>query len=155
MTSEINKMAEVKQKTNFIQRFMAVVGPGFITAAVVLGPGSITVSSSSGALMGYSILWTVVVAAIMMITFTRFGAIIGILSNESLLTTAANKYGRWIAILMGISGFLITSGFQTGNNIGVGLAMNALFGGSMSLWAAIFTIVALILIWTSKTTSSS
>ncbi|MBT3381928.1 MAG: Nramp family divalent metal transporter [Lentisphaerae bacterium] len=125
----------------------AVVGPGLVTAAVVLGPGSITVSSKCGALMGYSVLWTVLAAAVMMVVYTVMGARIGMVAPESLLTTVAGRYGRWLAVLLGLSAFLITTGFQTGNNLGVGLALTELVGGSVGLWAAVFTAVALAFMW--------
>jgi manganese transport protein len=133
-----------------VSRLAFLLGPGVITAATVLGPGSITVSSKSGALMEYNVLWTVVIAAIFMTTFTRMSARIGCLSDDSLLNIIRTKYHQIIAILVGLSVFLIAGGFQTGNNIGVGLAMDAMFGGGIKLWAPIFTIIALVFIWTSR-----
>lgn len=138
----------VNKKTT--KRRSSVIGPGIITAAVVVGPGSITVCSKSGALMGYSVLWTIVVASIMMITFTRIGAIIGIMSPKSFLTIVSNKYGRLTSLLMGLCGFLITTGFQTGNNIGVGIALNTMFGGTTWIWAVIFTLISLVFLWSSN-----
>jgi len=133
-----------------VSRLAFLLGPGVITAATVLGPGSITVSSKSGALMEYSVLWTVVVAAIFMTTFTRMSARIGCLNEDSLLNIVRTKYHQILAILVGLSVFLIAGGFQTGNNIGVGLAMDAMFGGGIILWAPIFTAIALLFIWTSR-----
>jgi Mn2+/Fe2+ NRAMP family transporter len=46
--------------------------------------------------------------------------------------------------------FLICGGFQTGNNIGVGMAFDAMFGGGIPLWASICLVLALIFIWTSS-----
>lgn len=133
-----------------VKRALSLVGPGMITAAVVLGPGSITVSSKSGALMGYSVLWVVVTATVMMISFTRMGARIGLLCPDSFLTTAGKRYGRWVSVAIGLCGLLITTGFQTGNNIGAGLAASEMFGGSMGTWAVAFTAVALVMLWTSS-----
>lgn len=126
------------------------IGPGLITAAVVVGPGSITVCSKLGATFGYSVLWTVVIASIMMVTFTRIGTTIGIMARESFLSTVAIEYGRLLSMVMGISVFLITTGFQTGNNIGVGIALETLLGGSVWLWAGIFTIISLVFLWSSN-----
>lgn len=117
----------------------ALIGPGFMTAAVVLGPGSITVSSKAGALFGYSLLWTVLAAGAMMVVFTSMGARIGMALDRSFLTAVAEQNDRWIAVLIGFSGFLICAGFQTGNNLGVGMAMQALLGGSVGVWAGAFS----------------
>lgn len=126
------------------------IGPGLITAAVVVGPGSITVCSKLGATMGYSVLWTILISSIMMITFTRIGTMIGIMSNESFLSTVSKKYGFLVSMMMGGSVFFITTGFQIGNNIGVGLALETLFDGSTWFWALIFTIISFVFLWSSN-----
>lgn len=150
MSRKTKKIESISVNGKGIQKKSSIIGPGIITAAVVVGPGSITVCSKSGALMGYSVLWTIVVASIMMIVFTRIGAIIGIMSRESFLSTVSNKYGRFTSLLMGICGFLITTGFQTGNNIGVGIALNTMFGGTVWMWAVIFTLISLVFLWSSN-----
>ncbi|GAA0716442.1 divalent metal cation transporter [Clostridium malenominatum] len=141
---------ESKESKSFLKSIISLIGPGLITAAVVMGPGSITASSQAGATMGYSLLWAVALAGFMMIVFTRMGSTIGIMSKDSFLGTVTEKYGRIVAILIGVSGFLITTGFQTGNNIGVGLAFSAMFGGSVGIWASIFTIIAMVFLWSSS-----
>jgi Mn2+/Fe2+ NRAMP family transporter len=133
-----------------LRRIAGAIGPGLVTAAVVLGPGSVTVCTKSGALMGCSILWALAAAAVMMITFTHFGAKIGMLAEESFLTTAARRYGRWVSVLIGLAACFICSGFQTGDNVGVGIALAEMFGGTMEIWAIFFTLVALALLWGSK-----
>lgn len=50
-------------KSNVFKNVVSLVGPGLITAAVVLGPGSITANSTAGATMGYLLLWAIVAAA--------------------------------------------------------------------------------------------
>ncbi|MFH0880663.1 MAG: divalent metal cation transporter [Lentisphaerota bacterium] len=129
---------------------LGAIGPGLITAAVVLGPGSVTVASKSGALMGCTVLWALAAAAGMMITFTCFGAKIGMMAEHSLLTTAAQRYGRWVAVLIGLAACFICAGFQTGDNVGVGIALAEMFGGKMEIWAIFFTLVSLALLWGPK-----
>ncbi|MDR1938234.1 MAG: divalent metal cation transporter [Tannerellaceae bacterium] len=131
-------------------KISGVFGPAFITAATVLGPGSITVCSKAGAMQGYSLLWVVALSAVFMICCTRIFTKIGCLNNQSLLTLVGENYGKVWPLLMGLSVFVSCAGFQTGNNIGIGLSMTAMFGGSMALWAFLFTAIALLFIWTSK-----
>lgn len=145
----MNQTNNHQQGKNWIQ-YLALLGPGFITAATVLGPGSITVSSKIGAQMEYSLLWVMVIIAVFMSTFTVMAGKIGALNEESLLAVVRKEYGGWLAILIGITVFLICGGFQTGNNIGVGMAFDAMFGGGIPLWAAVCLIIALIFIWTSS-----
>ncbi|HHW03854.1 MAG TPA: divalent metal cation transporter [Thermoanaerobacterales bacterium] len=145
-------MEKVNVKTGnkgIFLKLLAAIGPGIVTAAIVFGPGSATTATQAGATLEYSILWVYVAAFIMMATFTRTGAVIGVMSDRSLLTLVREKYGTIFSVLMGIAGFLICSGFQTGNNIGVGLSMSALFGGSIPVWAVVFTVIALYFLWSS------
>lgn len=130
--------------------FLALLGPGMITAATVLGPGTITVASNVGAQLQYSLLWVTAVAGMFMSAFTVIAGKIGVLHSDSLLSVTADQYGRWLSFLAGLSVFLICAGFQTGNNIGVGLVMDAAFGGGTALWAVVFLIIALCFIWTSS-----
>ena len=131
-----------------LKKFLLKAGPSLILVAGILGPGSLAVASKAGATMGYSVLWVVAIAFIMMALFARMGRIIGTLSDDSIMEIARKKYGgKATGIILGIAGFLVLMGFQTGNNLGIGLAMSAIFGGSIGLWAVIFTSVVLILIW--------
>ncbi|WP_040210896.1 Nramp family divalent metal transporter [Clostridium polynesiense] len=136
-----------KSGQGFLKRMISIVGPGLITAAIVMGPGSITVASKLGATTGYSSLWAVLIAAIMMAAFSKMSAVIGIMSEKSLLETVKDKYGKPVSVIIGVGGFFIIAGFQTGNNIGAGLACSTVFGGSVGMWAAIFTIVAMLFMW--------
>jgi Mn2+/Fe2+ NRAMP family transporter len=86
---------------NKIKEIVKSLGPGFIIAAVVLGPGSITVASRIGAQYGYSFLWVIVLAAIFMVTYTSMGVRFGVYNNKSILQSIADNYGRWFAIIIG------------------------------------------------------
>ncbi|MDU1892419.1 MAG: Nramp family divalent metal transporter [Dysgonomonas sp.] len=137
-------------KTPFFQQLLSSFGPGLITAALVLGPGTITVCSNVGATTGYTMLWVVVVSCIFMICMTRVAAKMGCVSPLSLLTNVENNYGRVVSILVGLSVCFSCAGFQTGNTVGVGISMNELFGGSIPIWTILFLTVTLIFIWTSN-----
>ena len=99
------------------------IGPAFITAAVVLGPGSIVASSRAGAEAGYGMVWLLLAACFLMMTFTYMGARIGCALSETPLGYVAERWGRPVALIVGLSAFLVTSGFQFGNNIGVSVSV--------------------------------
>lgn len=126
------------------------VGPGFIIAAVVLGPGSITVASKIGSVYGYQLLWVIVIAGIGMAMFTTMSARFGVSHDESILQSIAETYGRWFAVLIGIAAFLSATSFQFGNNLGVATAMKALTGVNESVWPLIFTPLGIILVFWAK-----
>ncbi|HUU28330.1 MAG TPA: Nramp family divalent metal transporter [archaeon] len=119
------------------------IGPGLIVAAVVLGPGSISAISANGSVMGTRLLWWVLASGVFMMTYTMLAAKFGVLSKKSFLTVVAQRYGRWLSVIIGVCAFIVCAGFQCGNNLGVGMAMNALVGGPIWLWACIFTLLAI------------
>ncbi|WP_422350968.1 Nramp family divalent metal transporter [Flagellimonas sp.] len=126
------------------------VGPGFIMAAVVLGPGSITTSTKIGSIHGYSFLWVVLAAAILMVAFTNISTHFGVLHKNSILQAITKQYGKWFAMVIGVSSFMAALCFQFGNNLGVGLGMESVTGVSAEYWPYIFTPFALMLIFFSK-----
>ena len=101
------------------------IGPGLITACVVIGPGSIVTSSKVGARNGFDLTWIVVLSVIFMMAFMQMGARLGAVLKESPGTVIARRAGRWLAVVIGISIFFIASAFQFGNNLGVDSAFKS------------------------------
>ena len=130
--------------------FFRSVGPGFIIAATVLGPGSITVASRIGSEYGYAFLWVIVFATVFMITYTSMAARFGVVNKPSILQTIADHYGRWFAIIIGISAFLASSSFQFGNNLGIGIGMEGITGIHERVWPIVFTTLGILLIFWAK-----
>ena len=133
-----------------IKKIFKSIGPGFIIASVVLGPGSITVASRIGSENGYAFLWVIVLAAISMAVYASMGARFGVLHDKSILQSITETYGRWFAVLIGISAFMAASSFQFGNNLGIGIGMKGITGIDERVWPMIFTPLGLILIFWAK-----
>lgn len=133
-----------------LKKTFKALGPGVIIAAVVLGPGSITVSSQIGAAYGYKFLWGLVFACVFMITYTSMSARYGVVNEKSILQTISLKYGKWFSLIIGTSAFLSSMSFQFGNNIGIGIGMGGITGTDERIWPLIFTPLALWLIFGAK-----
>lgn len=95
------------------------IGPGLITACVVIGPGSILTSSRVGATYGYSMAWVVVLAVVFMLTYVTMAARIGAVVGMSMGDLLTKHVGRWLAVLLGVTLFSVASIFQYTNNLGV------------------------------------
>jgi Mn2+/Fe2+ NRAMP family transporter len=95
------------------------IGPAIITASVVLGPGSILSASKIGYQHGYSMVWVLAFAVLMMIGITALSARLGVLLQDTLCAELSRRVGRWASAVTGISLFLIAACFQFGNNTGV------------------------------------
>lgn len=128
-------------------RLFQNIGPGVITAALVFGPGSLTVNTKLGAEFGYNLLWVIAFSIIFMISFTRLSAVIGCNSEWSIMQIINRRYGRTLATLLGLGIFAISASFQAGNAIGAGIAFNHIFGGDQSLWIIMISVVAIALVF--------
>lgn len=131
-----------KLKTVFLS-----LGPGIIIAAVVFGPSKMTITSKLGSLYGYSLLWIVVIAMFFMTVFTIMGARIGVATKQSLLSTIRQKWGRVAAIAVGLGIFIVTTSFQAGNSIGVGIAIAEATGTKPLVWIIFFNLLGMALLF--------
>lgn len=123
------------------------VGPALIVACVVVGPGSILTSSKVGCQFGYEMIWLLVSAGVLMVGAIAAAAHVGVAFSDSPCTELTRRVGRPIALLAGLSVFLITACFQFSNNLGV-LAALAPLVDSTGEWSSTILValnVALIL----------
>jgi Mn2+/Fe2+ NRAMP family transporter len=132
---------------SLVKSWIAALGPGIITAALVFGPSKMTITSKLGALYGYSLLWIVVVAIFFMAIFTAMAARIGLATNQSLLSTIRQKWGKSAAIAIGLGVFFVTTSFQAGNSVGVGIAVAEATHTSKSIWIIAFNMVGIALLF--------
>ncbi|MFP6575330.1 MAG: Nramp family divalent metal transporter [Pirellulaceae bacterium] len=108
------------------RKWHQAIGPGLITACVVIGPGSILSSSKVGATQGYNMLWLIVIACLFMAVFMTLGAKLGVVLDRSLGEVITELAGKKLAIAIGLGVFVISTAYQSGNNLGVQSAFKAL-----------------------------
>ncbi len=125
--------------------FLAVLGPGIITASVDNDSGGIYTYSVAGAHFGYSLLWTLIPITIALIVIQEMVARMGVVTGKGLADLIREEYGlRTTFILMVL--LLLTN---LGNTISefAGLASGmAVFGvsrfvavplGALFVWALV------------------
>lgn len=130
-----------------MKRIFELIGPGFITAALVLGPGSLAVASKIGANYEYQLLWIVPFCVLFMGAFIIVSTRIGIASEISLLQQIRRKYGSWVAILIGAGLFLVAASFQAGNSIGAGMVFSETLAMSPTPWIIGISAIAIYLLF--------
>ena len=138
---------ESTDSTNRIANYLRAIGPALFLSAVVVGPGSIALSTIAGSTYGYQLLWVPVIATVFMIAYTLMAARIGLVTGDTLFGATRTKYNGTVAFAGGFFGFLTILAFQVGNNAGIGFASNALVGYDMRIWATLFTLVAIGFVW--------
>jgi NRAMP (natural resistance-associated macrophage protein)-like metal ion transporter len=73
--------------------FLAVLGPGFITANVDNDPGGILTYSQAGAQFGYKLLWTLIPTTIALIVVQEMAARMGAVTGKGLSDLIREEFG--------------------------------------------------------------
>ena len=134
-----------------IYKILGRLGPAFVVGACIIGPGSVTLMSKTGALYGYSMLWLSVLTGALtcgfMILFMRFA----IYSDETFLEVTRRKLGGVFALIAGVSVASTNAAFQFGNCLGVTAGMNMFIKGlPQQVWPIGFTTAAILFLFTFK-----
>ncbi|HVO80191.1 MAG TPA: Nramp family divalent metal transporter [Terriglobales bacterium] len=106
--------------------FLAVVGPGIITANVDNDAGGIWTYSSAGAQFGYLLLWTMIPVTLALIVVQEMSARMGAVTGKGLSDLIREEFGLRVTFLM-MLGILIT-------NFGNVVAEFAGIAGSLELF---------------------
>src|SRR5436305_10188247 len=73
--------------------FLAVLGPGFITANVDNDPGGIFTYSQAGAKFGYGLLWTLIPTTIALMVVQEMAARMGVVTGKGLSDLIREEFG--------------------------------------------------------------
>src|SRR6185503_14499631 len=80
--------------------FLAVLGPGFITANVDNDPNGIFTYSQAGAQFGYSLLWTIIPITIALIVVQEMCARMGVVTGKGLSDLIREEFGLRMTFVM-------------------------------------------------------
>lgn len=125
--------------------FLAVVGPGIITANVDNDAGGIYTYSVAGARFGYSLLWTLVPITIALIVVQEMVARMGVVTGKGLADLIREEYGFRATFLLMICLLVADLGNTISNFAGLASSMSV-FGisryvivplGAFVVWALV------------------
>jgi NRAMP (natural resistance-associated macrophage protein)-like metal ion transporter len=80
--------------------FLAVLGPGFITANVDNDSGGILVYSQTGAQFGYTLLWTIIPITIALIVVQEMCARMGVVTGKGLSDLIREEFGLRLTVVL-------------------------------------------------------
>lgn len=129
------------------KNLFALIGPGFITAALVLGPGSLAVASKIGANYEFRLLWIIPICILFMAAFTVVSTRIGLSSDRTLIQLIREKFGNIFCIVIGVGLFIVAASFQAGNSIGAGMVFGEMLNVSSIPWIILFSVIAIFLLF--------
>ena len=140
-------MVEAVKKRSFINwqsilLFLAVIGPGIITASVDNDAGGITTYTIAGAHFGYSLLWTLIPITVALIVVQEMCARMGVVTGKGLSDLIRENFG--IRATVGLIIVLIVA------NMGNTMAEFAGVAASMQIFGVnkyIAVPIAAFLVW--------
>jgi NRAMP (natural resistance-associated macrophage protein)-like metal ion transporter len=136
------RMSLLRRWKTRILLFLAVVGPGFITANVDNDAGGIYTYSAAGAQFGHLLLWTMIPITLALIVVQEMCARMGAVTGKGLSDLIREEFGFRVTFFM-MLGILITNfGNVVTEFIGIATSLE-LFG-----WARIYTVpVCAVIVW--------
>ncbi len=122
--------------------FLAVVGPGFITANVDNDAGGILTYSQAGAQFGYLLLWTMIPITLALIVVQEMSARMGAVTGKGLSDLIREEFGFRITFFMMIGILIVNFGNILTEFIGIATSLE-LFG-----WSRYITVpICAIIVW--------
>src|SRR5271169_3767202 len=103
--------------------FLAVLGPGFITANVDNDSGGILTYSQAGAQFGYTLLWTMVPITLALIVVQEMSARMGVVTGKGLSDLIREEFGLRMTFLMMIILVIVNYGNVVGEFSGIAGSM--------------------------------
>ncbi len=135
-------MKFLKRSKTRILLFLAVVGPGFITANVDNDAGGILTYSQAGAQFGHLLLWTMIPMTLALIVVQEMCARMGAVTGKGLSDLIREEFGLRITFLMMLGILIVNFGNVVTEFIGIATSLE-LFG-----LARIFTVpICGVIVW--------
>src|SRR5713226_10205642 len=103
--------------------FLAILGPGFITANVDNDPGGIFTYSQAGAKFGYALLWTLIPTTIALMVVQEMAARMGVVTGKGLADLIRENFGVTVTFWLMVGLFLTDLGNTTAEFAGLAASM--------------------------------
>jgi Mn2+/Fe2+ NRAMP family transporter len=108
-TAALRNAVDLRRWRIRLALFLAVVGPGFITANVDNDAGGIAIYSLAGAQFGYSLLWTMIPITVALVVVQEMAARMGAATGKGLSDLIREQFGFRLTFLLMIA--LIVTNF--------------------------------------------
>ncbi|MGA2022297.1 MAG: Nramp family divalent metal transporter [Candidatus Sulfotelmatobacter sp.] len=125
--------------------FLAVVGPGIITANVDNDAGGILVYSQAGAQYGLLLLWTMIPVTLALIVVQEMSARMGAVTGKGLSDLIREEFGLRITFLMMLAILFINFGNVVTEFIGIATSLE-LFGLSRFITVPICAVIVWLIV---------
>lgn len=130
--------------------FLRYLGPSFIVTVGFIDPGNWATNVAGGSGFGYSLLWIITLATLMLILFQGMSARLGIVTGHSLAYNVRERFKRPWSGLFGVSIVLACIATDVAELVGGALGFRLLFGLPVLVGGAITVALKIALILTGR-----
>lgn len=129
------------------------VGPGAMVAASIVGPGTVTTCTITGASYGYTLLWTMLFSTLSVLVLQNMATRVGIVSKKGLGEAERSIYKDkkvhiFLAFIFVTAAIVGNTAFETSNLTGATLGMEAIFPSvNRNVWILILGLGGAILLF--------
>jgi NRAMP (natural resistance-associated macrophage protein)-like metal ion transporter len=93
---QATKRGPKRKSKNRVQRFLADLGPGFVTGCADDDPSGISTYSISGAAFGYGLLWTALLSFPLMTAVQMMCGRLAMVTGRGLAGVIRQRYSKWV-----------------------------------------------------------
>src|SRR6266567_7691919 len=125
--------------------FLAVLGPGFITANVDNDSGGILTYSQAGAQYGYNLLWTMIPITIALIVVQEMCARMGVVTGKGLSDLIREEFGLRLTFVLMVMLVVVNFGNVVTEFAGIAASME-LFGVSRYISVPVCAVIVWLIV---------
>ena len=122
--------------------FIKYIGPGFLVAIGFIDPGNWASDLAAGSFHGYTLLWVVTLATVMLIVLQHNAAHLGIVTGQCLSEAATSRMKPWVSRPLLGTAVIATIATALAEVLGSAIALNLLFGLDVRIGAVLAALLA-------------
>jgi manganese transport protein len=134
----------------FSRDFLRYLGPGFIVTVGFVDPGNWATNVAGGSEFGYTLLWVITLATVMLVLFQGMSARLGIVTGHSLAYNVRKRFSRPWTTLFGGSVVMACVATDVAELLGGALGFRLLFGLPLVAGGAITMVLKIALVATGR-----
>lgn len=139
-------------KNNGFFKKLKNIGPGAIVAAAIVGPGTVTTATSTGASFGFVLIWALLFSVIATMVLQEMVTRLGIISRKDLGTAFREQFRnpllKYLTIFLVIAAIGIgNAAYEAGNLVGGAIGLATITDIPIPIYSIIIGGVAALLLW--------
>ena len=143
---EVFHSVALPKSRNFLRRFFAFAGPGYMVSVGYMDPGNWGTDMAGGSKFGYALLWVILVSNLMAQFLQVLCARLGLVTDKDLAMACRDYYKKPAAIALWLLCEIAIIACDLAEVVGSAVALNLLFGIPLELGVLLTGLDVLLLL---------